>query len=84
MISKTHQFHPIKIRSRNTFNKTTSTNIRLLMRNEVSNWQYVGFFVLTYKAKPMCWLPYTKLQNKTQYRRGRSFSEVVLLAKKSA
>ena len=40
-----------KIRSRNTFNKTTSTNIRLLMRNEVNNWQKAGFFILTYKAK---------------------------------
>ena len=36
MISKKPQFHPIKIRSRKTFNKIKSTNIRLLMRNEVS------------------------------------------------
>ena len=28
-----------KIRSRNTFNTITSTNIRLLMRNEINNWQ---------------------------------------------
>ena len=39
-----------KIRSRNTFNKIT-TNIRLLMQNKVNNWQYVGIFTLTYKAK---------------------------------
>ena len=29
----------LKIRPRNTFNKITSTNIRLLMPNEVNNWQ---------------------------------------------
>ena len=28
-----------KIRSRNTFNKIASTNVRLLMRNEVNYWQ---------------------------------------------
>ena len=28
-----------KLRSRNTFNKITSTNMRLLMRNEVNHWQ---------------------------------------------
>ena len=28
-----------KIRSRNTFNKITLTNIRLLMRNEVNIWE---------------------------------------------
>ena len=38
-ISKTLQFHPIKIRSRNTFSEITSTNIPLHMRNEASNWQ---------------------------------------------
>ena len=37
-----------KIRSRNTVNKITSTNIRLLMFNEVNNRQEVGLFILTY------------------------------------
>ena len=29
----------------------TSTNIQLLKRNDVDNWQEVGFFILTYKTK---------------------------------
>ena len=29
----------------------TSTNSRSLLRNEVNNWQEVGFFLLTYKRK---------------------------------
>ena len=37
-----------KIRSRNTFNKITSTNIRLLLQNEVNNSQKVGFFILSH------------------------------------
>ena len=37
MISKTHQVHPIK-QDQETFNKIT-TNIRLLMQNEVNNRQ---------------------------------------------
>ena len=64
MISKTHQVHPLnKIRSRNTFNKITSTNIRLLMRNEVNNWQQVCFFIQTSKKK-------------TQYRRVVNFTRL--------
>ena len=39
-----------KIRSTNTFNKITSINIRLLMRNEVNNWQEVSFLILPYKT----------------------------------
>ena len=39
-----------KIRSRETFNKITSTTILLIVRNKVNNWQ-VGFFKLTYKTK---------------------------------
>ena len=38
MISKTSS--PYKIRSANTFNKITSANIRLLMRNVVSEITY--------------------------------------------
>ena len=50
MISKTHQVYPIT-RSRNISNKITSTNIRLLMLNEINNWQYVGLIILTYNTK---------------------------------
>ena len=53
-----------KIRSRNTFDKITSTNTQLLMRTEVSNWQQVGFFILTCLV---LYLHDTNLQNETQY-----------------
>ena len=48
MISKTHQVHHL---DQATHSIKTLTKIQLLLRNEVSNWQQVGFFTQTYKTK---------------------------------
>ena len=72
MISKTHQFHPIN-KTRNIFNKIKSTNIRLLMRNDLNNWVEVSLFIQLTNQNRICWLHYTNLQNKTQCRRCHFF-----------
>ena len=59
MISITHN-SAYKIRSR--INKITSKNIRLLMQNEVNNWQYIGFFILIYKRQYRLAVPFTRSQ----------------------
>ena len=56
-----------KISFRNTFNKITSTNIGLLMRNEVNNCYLFGFFILTYKTKHNVLASLHELKNKTWY-----------------
>ena len=43
------------------------------MRNEVNNWQFFGFFMLTYKTRCVGFFT-PNFQNKTQYRRTVSFA----------
>ena len=38
-----------------------STNIRLIMQNEINNWQEIGFFIPTYKTKHNMF-PFARLQ----------------------
>ena len=77
MINKTLQVYE----SDQATHSIKTTNIRLLLRNEVNNWDRVGFFILTYKAKRNVLASLHELIKQNTLQTGRSFCEI---AKNSA